>query len=188
VALVDSDPQGSARDWAAQNQGLQLEVLAIDRPTHSRDLRAFAHYDYVVIDGAPQVHALAQSAIAASTFVLIPVSPSPYDYWATTTLVELVKSRIEIEGPQALSAAFVITRTLRNTKLAKAIREPLDELGLHILNTQIVNRVAYPTSATTGHTVLDQDPNGEAAVEFRKLVAEIEELLPKLPKPNQNPR
>ena len=41
VLLIDSDPQGSARDWAAVNPEAQpLPVVGIDRPTIERDLKS----------------------------------------------------------------------------------------------------------------------------------------------------
>jgi len=60
VLLVDSDPQGSARDWAAVQEDNPVTVVGIDRPTIDRDLKAIGHKDFVVIDGAPQAADLAQ--------------------------------------------------------------------------------------------------------------------------------
>jgi chromosome partitioning protein len=56
VLLVDSDPQGSARDWAAVREDQPVPVVGIDRPTIERDLKSVARKDFVVIDGAPQAH------------------------------------------------------------------------------------------------------------------------------------
>ncbi len=79
VLLVDSDPQGSARDWAAVREDHPLSVVGMDRPTIERDLKSIAPVDFVIIDGAPpQAADLAVSAIKASDFALIPpVQPSP---------------------------------------------------------------------------------------------------------------
>src|SRR5690625_4643498 len=64
VLLVDSDPQGSARDWAAVQEDNPVTVVGIDRPTIDRDVKKVAHTtDFVVIDGAPQAADLAASAI-----------------------------------------------------------------------------------------------------------------------------
>src|SRR5699024_1891746 len=84
VLLVDSDPQGSARDWAAVDENQPVPVVGIDRPTIARDLKSVARKDLVVIDGAPQAADLAISAIKAATAILIPVQPSPYDIWAAS--------------------------------------------------------------------------------------------------------
>ena len=54
VLLIDSDPQGSARDWAAVREDQPVTVVGIDRPTIERDLKQIARKDFVVIDGAPR--------------------------------------------------------------------------------------------------------------------------------------
>lgn len=176
VLLVDSDPQGSARDWAAVREDQPVPVVGIDRPTIERDLKSVARKDFVVIDGAPQAHDLAVSAIKAAQFILIPVQPSPYDIWATADLVELVKQRIEITDG-ALKAAFVISRAIKNTKIGAEIEEALAGYDLPVLASRITQRVSYPSTAAAGTTVLDREPNGEAADEIRALAAEIVNLL-----------
>ena len=115
VVLIDSDPQGSARDWSAAREEQPLSVIGIDRPTIERDLKSLAATDFAVIDGAPQAADLAVSAIKAADFVLIPVQPSPYDIWAAADLVDLVKQRIEVTDGK-LQAAFVVSRAIHGTK------------------------------------------------------------------------
>lgn len=176
VLLVDSDPQGSARDWAAVRDDQPVPVVGIDRPTIERDLKNVAKKDVVVIDGAPQAHDLAVSAIKAAQFILIPVQPSPYDIWATDALVQLVKQRIEITDG-ALKAAFVISRAIKNTKIGAEIEEALAGYELPVLNSRITQRVSYPSTAAAGTTVLDRDPESEASDEIRALAEEITQLL-----------
>lgn len=176
VLLVDSDPQGSARDWAAVREDQPVPVVGLDRPTIERDLKSIAKKDYVVIDGAPQAHDLAVSALKAAHFILIPVQPSPYDIWATSDLVDLVKQRIAITEGQ-LKAAFLISRAIRNTKLGHEVTEALIGYELPILGVRIMQRVSYPTTAATGTTVLDTEPQGDAAKEIRALMEEIKGIL-----------
>ena len=176
VLLVDSDPQGSARDWAAVREDQPLTVVGIDRPTIERDLKNVARKDFVVIDGAPQAADLAVSAIKAAHFVLIPVQPSPYDIWATADLVELVKQRIEITDGK-LQAAFVVSRAIKGTRIGAEINEALNGYGLSVLESRITQRVSYPGTAAAGTTVLDSDPAGDAAAEVRALTAEIKQKI-----------
>lgn len=176
VLLVDSDPQGSARDWAAVREDQPVPVIGIDRPTIERDLKSIARKDFVVIDGAPQAANLAVSAIKASNFILIPVQPSPYDIWATADLVELVKQRIEVTDGR-LQAAFVVSRAIKGTKIGAEITEALSGYGLPVLNSRITQRVSYPGTAATGTTVCDAEPEGEAAREMAALANEIKQLL-----------
>lgn len=176
VLLVDSDPQGSARDWAAVRDDQEVPVVGIDRPTIERDLKGLANKDFVVIDGAPQAHDLAVSAIKASNLILIPVQPSPYDVWATAALVDLVKQRIEITDG-ALKAAFVVSRAIKGTKLGSEVISALEDYGLPVLDTKITQRVIFPSSAGVGLTAMDQDPSGEAAAEISALADEAIHLL-----------
>ena len=176
VLLVDSDPQGSARDWAAVREDQPVPVVGLDRPTIERDLKSIAQKDYVIIDGAPQAHDLAVSALKAAHFILNPVQPSPYDIWATSDLVDLVKQRIELTEGQ-LKAAFVISRAIRNTKLGQEVTEALTGYALPILAVRIMQRVIYPTTAAAGTTVLDTEPHSEAAKEIRALTQEIKGIL-----------
>lgn len=176
VLLVDSDPQGSARDWAAVREDNPLTVVGIDRPTIDRDLRAIGPKDFVVIDGAPQAADLAVSALKAATFVLIPVQPSPYDIWATADLVELVKQRIEVTDSK-LRAAFVVSRAIKGTRIGAEVTDALNDYGLPVLESRITQRVIYPGTAAAGITVMDEDPEGDAAREVLALMAEITQEL-----------
>ena len=176
VLLVDSDPQGSARDWAAVQDDNPVTVVGIDRATIDRDIKAIGHKDFVVIDGAPQAHDLARSAIKAATFILIPVQPSPYDIWATADLVDLVKQRIEITDGK-LQAAFVVSRAIEGTRIGAEITEALAGYGLPVLESRITQRVSYPGTAASGTTILDAEPDGDGAREIRALMNEIKQKL-----------
>lgn len=177
VLLVDSDPQGSARDWAAVREDQPLTVVGIDRPTIDRDVKNVARrVDYVVIDGAPQAADLAVSAIKAADFVLIPVQPSPYDIWAASDLVDLVKQRIDITDGR-LQAAFVVSRAIKGTRIGGEVVEALAGYELPTLQARITQRVSYPGTAAVGTTVLEAEPGGDAAAEIWALLYEVKQKL-----------
>ncbi|WP_020560825.1 ParA family partition ATPase [Thiofilum flexile] len=177
VLLVDSDPQGSARDWNEANQGQVLPVVGLDRETLPTDLIAISGgYDYVVIDGAPQIAKLAAAAVKCADLVLIPVQPSPFDIWATADLVELIKTRQSLTDGKPL-AVFVISRAIKNTKLSQEVNEALEGYGLPILLHGTSQRVIYPTVAVTGQTVFSEAGN-PAIEEIEALAQEVLELLP----------
>lgn len=176
VLLVDSDPQGSARDWNEANQGQLLPVIGLDRETLPTDLKAIAGgYDYVVIDGAPQIAKLSAAAIKCADLVLIPVQPSPFDIWATADLVELIKTRQAITDGKPL-AAFVISRAIKHTKLSQEVNEALEGYDLPILKQGTNQRVIYPTVASTGQTVFSESGH-PAIAEIQALTQEVLELL-----------
>jgi len=173
VLLVDSDKQGSARDWSAVDESNPVTVIGLDRPTLDRDLKNISDKDFVVIDGSPQATDLAVSAIKAADFVLIPVQPSPYDIWATSDLVDLVKQRIEMTDNK-LKSAFVVSRAIKNTRISGEVSEVLTEYGLPVLDAKIVQRIAYPNSAAIGKTVFEtESKSSDAVAEMNALATEV---------------
>lgn len=177
VLLVDSDKQGSARDWSAVDESNPVTVIGLDRPTLDRDLKNISDKDFVVIDGSPQATDLAVSAIKAADFVLIPVQPSPYDIWATSDLVDLVKQRIEMTDNK-LKSAFLVSRAIKNTKIGSEVSEVLIEYGLPVLNAKIVQRIAYPNSAAIGKTVFEtESKTSDAVAEMNALATEVKSYL-----------
>lgn len=176
VLLVDADPQGSARDWNAANEGKLLSVVGLDRETLPVDLKGIeSGYDWIVIDGAPQVAKLSAAAIRAADVVIIPVQPSPYDVWSTADLVELIKARQEVTGGKP-KAVFLVSRAIRNSKLSREVGEALQGYGLPTLKAGTTQRVIYPTTASHGLTVMS-DPDCEAAMEIMAIVREIEAVV-----------
>ena len=176
VLLVDSDPQGSARDWNTTADGQLLNLIGIDRPTIDKDVKTHVrHYDWIFIDGAPSLSNMAIASIKAADLVLIPIQPSPYDIWASEDLINLVHDRINMtEGK--LKAAFVVSRQIPNTLLGKEIRGILEEYKLPVFTNGTYQRVIYSTSAAKGSTVLDEGEN-DAAREVMAIANELRELV-----------
>jgi len=176
VLLVDSDPQGSARDWHAAGNGELITVIGLDRPTLDKDIQAVGSgYDWVIIDGAPQLEKMAIAAIKCSDIILVPVQPSPYDIWATEDLVDVIQARQQVTNGLP-KAAFIISRQITNTTLGKEIREVLIGYGLPVFSSGTSQRIIYAKTAASGSTVLDDEPNGEAAREIKQLIIELREF------------
>lgn len=176
VLSVDSDPQGSLRDWNEANEAEILSVVGLDRETLPKDLPAISGgYDFVVIDGAPQIAKMSAAAVKAASLVLIPVQPSPYDIWACADLVDIIAARQEITDGSP-KAYFVISRAIKNTKLGGEIKAALEEYNLPVLHSLTTQRVAYPSTASEGLTVF-KNPGSEAAKEIQKIKKEVLEIL-----------
>ena len=172
VLLVDSDPQGSARDWHAANETNPIELVALDRPNNVKTLTSMAaNYDFIVVDGAAKLEDMIAACIKVSDFVLIPVQPSPYDIWAASDLVDFIKARQEVTDGIPL-AGFIVSRVVEGTRLGSDIRAALDEYALPIFETTISQRQVYPQTASEGMTVFDAD-NAKAKAEAEALADEL---------------
>jgi chromosome partitioning protein len=176
VLLVDADPQGSARDWAAARVGEPLfPVVGLDRPTIHRDLPQLAKdYTHVIIDGPPRVTDLTRSAMLAAELVVIPVQPSPYDVWACAEVVAIIKEASVFN--EKMKSVFVVNRKIANTAIGRDVAEALRTYDLQVLKTTIAQRIAFAEAATSGSTVLETESRGLAAREIEALVREILEV------------
>lgn len=176
VLLVDSDPQGSARDWHAVNEANPLDLVALDRPNNLKSLKSIAlQYDFVVIDGAAKLEDMIAAAIKLADIVIIPVQPSPYDLWAASDLVDVLKARQEITEGSPLSG-FLISRMIEGTKLSGDVRTALDGYELPIFETTITQRQVYPQVAAEGKAVFDGN-NAKAKAEITALTNEVLAVL-----------
>jgi chromosome partitioning protein len=168
VLLVDSDPQGSARDWNAINDGEIFPVVGLDRKTLATDLQSIKdQFDYIIIDGAPQIAELSVAAIKCADMILIPVQPSPFDIWSSEELVQMIKARQEITDGKP-KAAFLVSRVIRNTNLGKDVNEALESYGLPIFKSFTNQRISYAESIAKGETVLES--KDEAAIKEIKAI------------------
>lgn len=175
VLLVDSDPQGNARDWNEANEGEVLPVIGLDRETLPKDLFAVSDgYDWIVIDGAPQVAKLSAAAVKAADIIIIPVQPSPYDIWACADLVDIVKARQQVTNGRPI-ANFLVSRAITNSRLKSEIVNALKDYEIPILKSGTTQRVAYPTTAAEGLTVLTSTDD-KAKQEIQAIKKEILKL------------
>ncbi len=177
ILLVDSDPQGSLRDWNEASEGEVLPVVGLDRATLAKDIQSIKdQYDLVLIDGAPQSGKLAAAAIKAADLVLIPVTPSPYDVWACSDLVEALKARQEVaEGKPP--ARFLISRARKNTRLSGDLAEALSGYEIPTLQAGTIHREIYAQTAADGLTVFHDKHASDATSEIDAIKNEIMEIL-----------
>jgi chromosome partitioning protein len=176
VLLIDADPQQSAMKWSAVRTGvIAFSVIGMAKATLHKEITSLgADYDHVVIDGPPRVTELARSIILSANMVVIPVQPSPFDVWAAAETVDLIKeARIYKENLQAVIA---INRKIVNTAIGRDVREALAGLEVPILDSDVSQRVGFAEAVASGQTVLDTDPNGNAAREVISLVRELVNL------------
>lgn len=168
VLVMDTDPQGTASEWAQAQEGdgpMVVGAPSAEKLEHELD-RLGASYDSVLIDGSAQLEGATGSIIRVSDLVLIPIQPSPADIWASENIVELIKDRQEVVGEPA--AGFVLNCVVAGTNVAEDVTEILDEFDLPVLG-RFHRRVAFVEALVTGETPLTYKPKGKAAREIEDL-------------------
>lgn len=171
VALVDTDPQGSAGRWFMTRledlpePGLEFSTASAWGVTYECRKLAEAH-DVVIIDTPPKADSDLRPALRAADLVLVPVATSHLDLWA----VEVVLYLAEREEKPAM---IVMTRNRPGTRLAVDVAEKAAEVTAQVADASLANRVVYAETLGQGRAALEAR-KGPAYAEVTSLMAEIE--------------
>ena len=171
--LIDTDMQRSASIWYNVRESVNdnFSVISI---AEDASLKFKKQYEHIIIDGAPQSDRISAICIYAADLVIIPVMPSPYDLWATASILERVKTTQEIQPDK--KAYFVLNRVNDQAAISRETAEALESLGCPIFKTRLHSRVVYADSAASGQSVLESG-NAKAKAEFEALYTEVEQLI-----------
>ena len=176
--LIDTDPQRSASQWfdVREKDTDNFSVISIQEDKSlKKQIPVFqSQYEHIIIDGAPQSDRISAICIYAADLVIIPVMPSPYDLWATASILERVSATKEIQPDK--KAFFLLNRINDKATLSKDTAEALSSLGYPVFNTRLHNRIAYADSASCGLSVLEAS-NPKAKAEMESFYTEIKPLL-----------
>lgn len=177
VCLIDTDPQGSVREWQEAGKWDLYPVFAMDTKQSFKGIRnalTSAGYDYLIVDTAGRIEEMVGIAITVSDKIIIPVQPSPFDVWASHEVADAAyRYQSMFKGSPA--ATFVINRFIKNTNLSKEVKEALAVYELPCCQNVVTNRVGYSHCATSGQTVFTMKQK-DLCDEINNLLEELKKL------------
>jgi len=179
VLLVDSDPQASLRCWNEQNNK-DCDLLALDKPSMFSTLNNVSDkFDFIIIDAPPSISEITGNIVKYIDMAIIPIQPSPTDFWAVERIVEIIKMRQSITDgvPKAF---FVVTRLKQKTIVSDEVIKGLENFDIKKFKTDIRDRTVYPYTIMGGDAIFDgkkNKRNNDAVEEFNLLCDEILEEL-----------
>ena len=182
VCIVDTDEQQqSAMEWSASRPAdlKRVSVVGLKEKQLEKEIFDLAdRYDIVFVDGSPQLDRLANVIIAVSNLLLIPISPSIYDYRGFERFYLRYKELAEISAMKGkkLEAYVVLNSVKPNSRVLRDIEIGLQQYDLPVLKTKIADRVSYVDSATLGIGVVEYR-DAKAKLEMEQLAEEIETLI-----------
>jgi chromosome partitioning protein len=168
VLLLDLDPQGSAMEWANRRGDLPPDVSGANPASIGKEIeRAKGEgFDLVVIDTAPHADHAALQAARAADIVAIPCRPSTFDIAAISATLDLCK----LANKQAV---VVINAAPIRSRVTTEAEEAIVEKGGKVSPVVIRQRVAFQHCMITGHTAAEFEPDGAAAREITRLLADL---------------
>jgi chromosome partitioning protein len=173
VAVLDSDPQGSLGRWF---------MLRLDRTTGTHGDLTFStasawgvgyeaskyrdSHDFLLIDTPPKIDSDLRPALKASDLIVVPVTASQVDLWATEGVLELAER--ERKRPLA-----VLNRARAGTRLTVAVKAALAGLAADPAEAVIANRVAFAEAMGTGQGAREYPGARVAGDEVSALTDEV---------------
>lgn len=168
VALLDSDPQGTLGRWFVTRlerlgaPDLEFSTASAWGVTYEvRKLRD--RFDMVIIDTPPKADADLRPALREADLVLVPVTASHVDLWATDGVLDLVAR----ESGRAL---IVLNRMSAGTRLSDEVAQAAEGVA-RVAAARLGARVAFAETLGQGASAIDA--RGAAATEAKALAAEV---------------
>lgn len=168
VALLDTDPQGSLGRWfiarrAAGEPGVEFATASAWGVSYECEkLRKIN--DIVIIDTPPKVDADLRPALREADLVLIPVSSSHVDLWATDGVLDLV-------ARENRRAMIVLNRTKAGTRLGDEVARAAGHLA-RVAKGQLGQRIVFAESLGQGRAAVEAG-SSPARREVEALASEI---------------
>ena len=161
AAIIDLDPQASAREWAKSRDAETPVVISAHASQLDEVLDAARENGAAVsiIDTAPHSERDALAAARAADLILIPCRPGILDLRAMASTKELA----DLANTTALA---VITAAPPRGHLPDEATEAIRGYGIDVAPTPITQRAAFVHSLTLGQTVIEYEPGGKASEEI----------------------
>jgi len=172
VAIIDTDPQGSLGKWfivrsekKLSNDNLTFKTASLwGAQYESKALKK--DHDIVIIDTPPKIESDARPSIEAADLVLIPMTPSHVDFWATEAIVEIAKKANK-------KILIQINRANQRSKLISKTNDYIKSINVSATKTITGHRQIYASSMGEGKTAIEKQKKSKAAEEIKKLSEQI---------------
>ena len=176
TTLLDTDPQGSLGKWFMTRTDNLKDKNTIDFKTASlwgaqyeaKTLKE--KFDIIIIDTPPKIDADGRPAIQIADLVLIPISPSQVDFWATESIIELAKR----EKKEIL---VLINRANSKSKLIHEAMKFIKDMKVNSAKTILGSRQIFVSSMGMGLTAVEKQRTGKGCLEILSLAEEVRAIL-----------
>ena len=172
LAIIDTDPQGSLGKWFVIRSGKKLSNGNLTFKTASLwgaqyESKALKNdHDLVIIDTPPKIESDARPSIEAADLVLIPMSASHVDFWATGAIVDIAKKANK-------KILIQINRANQRSKLISKTNDFIKSLKISSTKTIIGHRQIYAASMGEGKTAVEKQKKSKAVDEIKNLSNQI---------------
>ena len=171
VTVCDLDPQQTVTDVA----GIRVEdrIEPSLKVVNELPAQGKPRGDWLIDVGTSDMDAV-RGAIAICDQIVIPVTPSQADIWATQRFLEIIK---DVRGNSRLPKIKAFINRADTHPYARENAETLEALQmLQLIDAQsamMMQRLAFRRSFSEGLAVFEMEPSGKAAAELDALAKAI---------------
>ncbi|PIB95332.1 ParA family protein [Caulobacter sp. X] len=183
VTIVDADPNKPLKKWS-ELAGKPDNIAVVTDEAESRIVdiidEASQSSRFVIVDLEGAATSRVSNAISMSNLVIIPVQGSGLDADQAVKTIRLI---LEAGKSQRRKIPYRVLFTrvpaMINSNNMKAIRGTLEEAGVPIMNTALIEREAFKAIFLHGGTVSGLDPEKVSGtdVALRNATAVTEEMV-----------
>ena len=134
-----------------------------------------SEFGYIFIDCLPSFGHLHLAALNAADYVLVPVTPAPYALAGLNDLFKTIEKTRKYFNPNLKTLGIVINHVDgRNLVLQREMESALREAhGDLVFRAKIKKRIKLEESPVFHKSILQYDPKGPAAKDFKTLFNEL---------------
>lgn len=171
VTVCDLDPQRTVTDVAAirDEDGIDPPLKVV----HTLPAKGKARGDWLIDVGTSDMDAV-RAAIRQCSQIIIPVTPSQADIWATQRFLGIIKDEY---GKTKLPKIKAFINRADTHPRARENAETLEALQslqhIEVLPSMLMQRLAFRRSFSEGLAVFEMEPSGKAAAELDALATDI---------------
>jgi chromosome partitioning protein len=175
VAVLDIDPQHSLARWhalrASRKGAAWVGLSDVSGWRLGAELdRLRRDHDVLIVDSPPQIETEARLAVRGADLVLVPLQPSPPDWWAA-------EGTLKLAAAEKRPARLVLNRAPASGKLRQQVEAEISRKGELLLAATLGNRTGFANAFAQGLGITETAPKSVAAAELRALLAEIEGIV-----------
>ncbi|MFV0358156.1 ParA family partition ATPase [Tropicimonas sp.] len=179
VAVLDTDPQGSLGRWFMTRReatggepGMEFSTASAWGVGYECDKLRKTN-DFVIVDTPPKADSDLRPALREANLVIVPVSASQLDLWATEAVLELVERTRK-------TGLLVLNRARAGTRLNAEMEAGMAELDAPVASAVLGNRVIFAEALGQGFGVSERQRSGPAAAEVAALSDEVVAMLERI--------
>jgi len=181
VRVLDLDPQQSLATWARMGGGVLSDIVGPVSVKSAKEFKAVLdeatnEAERVILDCPPGLPDTGLMAALLADLALLPVTPSPLDVIASKAALELIRDVQRQRAHGLPLVAYVPSKIIQNTILAKDLENTLNPTKVKIL-PGISQRIAIAESVLKGLTLREYAGSSEGVNEFRELANAVERMV-----------